>query len=368
MNEGAIAIELQVRGGRVADVAVRSSRPVGITRALEGLDVAQALKTVRALFAVCGAAHGAAAEEACERALGLPADPLRRGQRQLACALEAIENHAFQICVEWPRALGRAPSAPALLRTRKATAAVRSALGSATLSEALAALDEAVRELAPDEALAGDDGALLRWASRSEAPVALWLREILEAGAADFGGARARLLPPLDEAWFEAALQQEGFGAAPTYGGEPAESGAVALAAEHPAVAQQLSRHGRSLVSRSVAHLADLRRIAAEVVARAPAVAPSNPRPLQRHGSGHACGVADTARGRLAHSVVLVDGRVARWRTVAPTEWTFHPRGAIREALLGAATKDLDRRARWLVTAMDPCVPCSISVVGASHA
>jgi Ni,Fe-hydrogenase I large subunit len=50
---------------------------------------------------------------------------------------------------------------------------------------------------------------------------------------------------------------------------------------------------------------------------------------------------------------------VRRYRIVAPTEWNFHPQGALTQALLGVAVANADvalRLATRMVQSLDPCV------------
>ena len=50
-------------------------------------------------------------------------------------------------------------------------------------------------------------------------------------------------------------------------------------------------------------------------------------------------------------------------RIVAPTEWNFHPGGALAAALLGRPAADLDAVKRYttqLVHSLDPCVACHV--------
>ena len=78
-------------------------------------------------------------------------------------------------------------------------------------------------------------------------------------------------------------------------------------------------------------------------------------------GSGLAW--VENARGLLMHRLRLVQGRTADYRIVAPTEWNFHPAGALPAALRDAPAHDLDalrRRTRVLVDSLDPCVACSV--------
>jgi len=75
----------------------------------------------------------------------------------------------------------------------------------------------------------------------------------------------------------------------------------------------------------------------------------------------------------LVHLIDL-DGageRIARYRILAPTEWNFHPRGALAAGLLGVhapSAAELRRRADWLVQALDPCVEYRLLIDGAGNA
>ncbi|MBK1666235.1 hydrogenase assembly protein HupF, partial [Rhodospirillum rubrum] len=78
-------------------------------------------------------------------------------------------------------------------------------------------------------------------------------------------------------------------------------------------------------------------------------------------------GMVEAARGLLIHRVVVREGRVARWRILAPTEWNLHPQGALASLLIGcpvSGTEEACLLAHWLVLALDPCVPCVITAIG----
>ena len=81
--------------------------------------------------------------------------------------------------------------------------------------------------------------------------------------------------------------------------------------------------------------------------------------------AGRGAGVVETARGPLAYFVDAADGRVRILRSVAPTEWNFHPDGPFMAAL-DAAPRVADPllAARLLAASFDPCVPFSIELVG----
>jgi Ni,Fe-hydrogenase I large subunit len=64
------------------------------------------------------------------------------------------------------------------------------------------------------------------------------------------------------------------------------------------------------------------------------------------------------------HWVRLTEGQVDDYRILAPTEWNFHPDGALAAGLLGLpADADLASLARLLVDAIDPCVESSVEVI-----
>jgi hypothetical protein len=55
---------------------------------------------------------------------------------------------------------------------------------------------------------------------------------------------------------------------------------------------------------------------------------------------------------------------VVDYRLLAPTEWNFHPRGVVVQALETLAPDaDLEQLASLLVEAIDPCVGYDLEVV-----
>jgi Ni,Fe-hydrogenase I large subunit len=162
------------------------------------------------------------------------------------------------------------------------------------------------------------------------------------------------------------------------------ETGALARTQTHPIVAAFLAEHGNAVPTRMMARLVEL----AQLLARVGAPATMNPdvRARVRTGEtvsdapcrhwvdaielapGEGLAAVQTARGLLLHRARIADGRVAAYQIVAPTEWNFHPRGALVRGLEGAPAEDeaaLVRDARLVVQALDPCVACRVEVAGA---
>lgn len=85
-------------------------------------------------------------------------------------------------------------------------------------------------------------------------------------------------------------------------------------------------------------------------------------------GDGQAIAWCEMARGLLLHWVQLDEQhRVQDYRVLAPTEWNFHPDGALARALTQLNPSDTD--AAWcLASAYDPCVQCSVNTQEIRHA
>lgn len=93
-------------------------------------------------------------------------------------------------------------------------------------------------------------------------------------------------------------------------------------------------------------------------------------------GPGRAIAWAETARGLLLHQVVLRGtgsaATVACCQVIAPTDWNFHPAGAVAQALATlpatatatavepATAPAAHRKLKLLLAAYDACVPCHI--------
>lgn len=79
-------------------------------------------------------------------------------------------------------------------------------------------------------------------------------------------------------------------------------------------------------------------------------------------GEGQAIAWCEMARGLLLHWVQLDGhGAVAQYRVLAPTEWNFHPQGALALGLAALGAQD-SAAAHTLAAAFDPCVAYRVTV------
>ena len=215
------------------------------------------------------------------------------------------------------------------------------------------------------------------WARTGATPAARLVRYIEDHDLAGLGACPVPLLPALDRTALNAVLTADdgAFLARPVWNGAPHLAHPLGRRAHHPLVAALMFSHGTGVLPLLAARLADLQAGLDEAeglvkdcwgrgrLARVDAggegnVAAGETPALPAQDTGH--GLGDAARGLLVHRVELDGDTIARYQILAPTEWTFHPDGALACGLRGRPA-NVDH-ARLLVAALDPCVTCTIEV------
>jgi Ni,Fe-hydrogenase I large subunit len=381
--EGELNVVLRWDGQSVTGVDVRSTRPFAAARILARRTTAAAAATVPMLFSVCGGAQRAAAVSALAAAgaADVDADAVRDSN---GVALETIQEHVWRLLIDWPQAMGRAPNATPVAAVRhRIAAAARTADGRGTLGDPAAMRNlgaelsglaaQAIYGMPPaawvDLATAE---ALDAWTARAATPCATLLHA-MQAEMPALGRSAVRLMPaPTRGALLRVVVPaQDGdpdFERAPTWEGAPVETGALARTARHPIVSALILRNGHAAATRYVARLVDLAWALRGICQGSH---DDSERPWVQAfavGKAEGCAAVQTARGLLVHRVRVESGRVVDYRIVAPTEWNFHPRGALASGLAGlpaGSRRELQTHARIAVQALDPCVPCRLEVADA---
>jgi hypothetical protein len=308
-DTGHVRLRLACADGRVRASQISSERP-DVSRVLCGRTEEQAEHLIPLLFALCGRAQTQAARLAVAAARGKSCE----AQISTDVQHEALRELLWRCLLDLPPLLGDDP-----------------------LQQEFVAAVRCVKEGARAELLT-----LL-----NSAPVTS-----LRLRAAQMDGAPtsvSRTLPPLDAASSLAEwprLNTE-FCRRPEWRGAAAETGAIARRAAPSAsffAAHWLARFDEL---RDWAGNQDQPGCAGTVSAEP--VAP---------GIGRA--LVETARGLLIHEVVLDGAHIAEYLIVAPTEWNFHPHGAMHDCLFDEVARDreaLQQHVARLVATLDPCVP-----------
>lgn len=385
--EGDLSVRLAWDGVRVRNATVRSTRPLA-ARVLAGRDIDEAAAMVPLLFSICAQAQGTAASGALGAAGGRPAVAGTLVARRLAIALETIQEYLRRLLIDMPAMQGLEPQVAPVAAARKAIApmvtmlspATRSIAGSVampgpeqlrSLGEALAGLCSAhVLALSPEAWLGQTDVATLReWAACEETLPArmlnAWLEDDAELGASDIGAMPAAERSRLERTVLAALADDPGYVRRPEWDGQPVETGAWAKLVDHPLVASCTASFRNSVVTRVVARLTDLAQLVESLVPGKDSIAASD---AWAPADGEGVSAVHTARGLLVHHARVGSGRIEDYAIVAPTEWNFHPDGALVRGLKRLADHSeasLERRAALVVQALDPCVACTIEVAHA---
>lgn len=384
--EGELIVMLDWDGRRVGRVAVRSTRPLSAAKMLIARTPEQACAAVALLFSICGKAQSVAAAGAAEAALAIAPSSGTLAWREFAVVAETVQEYLWGLLIDWPRLMGQeAQSFPVAEARRLLDAGLKGFTGASALPGAV--IDE------PDPALRAELAASLdaiaakaiygqrlqdwltmddlagfgRWLQCAGTAVAARFNALL-ASDSELGRSAVALMPhPLPAAMRSemVSAMEAGpeFMRTPQWRGEAVETGALARMHDHPLVTAGLERWGQGVASRLLARLVELALMLRRLGGKDPFEARSNQCvPLQR-GDGLAS--VQTARGLLMHRVRIAAGRVAEYRIIAPTEWNFHPRGALVRGLEGYCAPDasaLPQAAHLVAYSLDPCVAFRVEV------
>jgi hypothetical protein len=355
--EGELSIALTLRAGIVADVAIESTRPHVARQMLSGKSADEALARVPSLFSICARSQAVAAQLAIAAARGQAPSAEADARHAQTIEAEMAQEYLWRALIDWPKATGGAPDTAAL-------AAAREAVQQGAAASALrAVVEQQVLAEPVDEWLDSHVAGFEIWIARCTTAAARLLGDVQRDGPRH-GASSIALLPPFSRvntalSIIEGLQRDADFERHPHLDGAPAETGALARLRQQPLVAALVGSYGNATLTRLVARVTELARL---VAGRRPDTPVAGSRAVGPHAG---IGWAETARGLLVHHVELDGERVRSWRIVAPTEWNFHPRGALAAGLRGAhvgSADELRRRAQWLIDALDPCVTCSLQV------
>ena len=339
----------------VVAVDVHSTRPA-VSVLLSGRPPHAALELVGLLFQLCRHAQGAAAEAALAAASGLPA-PAERAASEGRVAAEVLQEHLWRLLLDWPTLLGLDPDHA---RFRAWHARLRQDQPvRARLHPLLAEFERGWLGGPALEWLALPDLAALQdWSSRQHSPAARLCHRLADLDDCSRPGPLTPLLADQDARAVQlqwAGAIDESFTRLPQLDGAPRETGVLAWQAQAPLLRDVLLRRPGRVLARWLARVRDTLQILLGTAA---------PR-VDAAAAGPAGGLAlvRTARGLLLHQVRLALGRVESWRVVAPTEWNFHPDGALVRGLLGSRIADPTLRQLWVqaqLLSLDPCVAATV--------
>jgi hypothetical protein len=308
-----------------------------------------------AIHTLCSHAHRLTAEQALRAARGEPG--LLPAERREALRQATLKEQLRRLLHDWPSAMPlSAHESAASLASLRSAPWIEAPEGTAWAAWWLQLLGRPVPAWCAEVQTAGEEG-LAAWAEASDTPLARWFAAAARAGAARVALPQAVLRlaqAPSLQRWLAARLATDdgaAFATMPEGPEGPLETGPWARDIDRPPA------HAHNAWMRLMGRLLDAVRLGLRDGAARLA-----------HGSlalGAGCGMAwtETARGLLLHWLQLEPApgggeRLAACRIVSPTDWNFHPRGALGRWLGGPGGEpDAQRDAQWLLLAFDACVP-----------
>jgi|GEM_PF-473672 Ni,Fe-hydrogenase I large subunit len=363
---GKLRLRLIWDGNTVLGVEVKSSRPQAY-KLLTGRLPENAVQMVSLMYSVCSKAQQAAAIAATSAAqcIALPQD--NDLERQVAC--EAMQEHLWRLLLDWTLLLGVPQQQKQFVNWHGALKEFAAGRGNA--GKLLTEFHQVLLGMSQSEWKQINSYAKLsEWKKAGNgllAPVVSALD--IKESKLDF--VKQSIACELMPNWSAADVLQQyagklnhEFAALPHYAGKPVETGSLAYCQHYPLVQDLFSKRPAGLLARLIARLIDLLDSAEALVhdnfsGRIQNVSAPNESGLSQ---------VRTARGMLLHYVRIESERVADYLIVAPTEWNFHPQGALVSGLTGLKENDVERlmdTVKNYVLSLDPCVEYEIEITHA---
>ncbi|MBT3309760.1 MAG: hypothetical protein HOL04_00610 [Gammaproteobacteria bacterium] len=374
--EGKIAIALSPSAEGGCAVSIHSSRPVHAARLFQGKTVTQTLQSLPLLFSVCGTAQAAAAVRGCEQALGIEAPPATERVRQQLVAMETIREHLWRTLLGWSTLLDQPPPEQELAQVMALQQQLRQALiGSNTpflpqadtihppsithIQQQLQQIIERTLLGIPlQQWLAFDKiDQLFEWGQQHRTVAAAFIQQLEQRGWSGIGRSTTPALPTLESRKIHTLMEQPEFVEQPLWEQTPHETTPLSRT-QSPLLDAVRQRYGNALLTRSVGRLTEL----LQQIQQLPTPTPQPMLPSSESGIG--IGISQAARGQLLHRVSVEEEQILRYQILAPTEWNFHPQGAVAEALqsLDPHSPSLQQQAQLIIHAIDPCVGYDLTI------
>jgi hypothetical protein len=387
--EGKIVINIhsEIRGeGRVS---VCSQRQVHASQVMVGKTVEQTLSLIPLMFNVCGIAQSRASLLAVQRAINISSDTHHEIARDMLVLVESAREHLYRILLDWPKLFGKSVNPKALPALGQLITDFKNALfesgdafslhsrlqfDAAQLRSLIDNLDDYLNQHifqmeTADWLKIRDIEGLNQWTNNNDGIAASSVHMICEDGWSSQGYSDSSALPPLSTRElikrFESD-QNRHFIEQPDWKGKVYETTSFIRQSHHPLIGLLKREFHNTLITRWVARLVELARIPQQLSVMRDQLIQSESSPLKPVDEQIGLAQVEAARGRLIHHLKISDNHISSYQILAPTEWNFHPQGLICKSLTNTSTRNplkLDRLARLLINAIDPCVGYELRIL-----
>ncbi len=380
--EGQIQIDLYPCANKDSVVEITTSRPLQAQRIFIGKTPKQVLGIIPLMYNICATAQSRAALKSLQQGLQLEADPKAEIARDMLLLVEIAKEHLLRILIDWPELLDIETGRKKLTFISRLGADFKSALfprGQAFCLESELKIDhkqikylienlgkqlsERVFLVSCSDWLACNDlDAVQQWLEQSDTIISRSLKQILVSNYAKIGVSECHHLPELDHQQLLKCFNREdaeNFIALPQWQNHSFESTVLSRQLQHPLIQSLYSEYKNGLLTRCLARLVELAKIPQQLGLLLEQLNGHHFEPVAKQQDSHGLAQLESARGRLIHRAEIKRGLISKYQILAPTEWNFHPQGVLAQSLAGLDTKnskDLQKFARLIINAIDPCV------------
>lgn len=382
--EGRLNIQLRTTKGAADTVSIESTRPVFASRVLHGKSVAESQQIIPLLFNICANAQACAGVRACEQALGVKVAAQTERLRDELVNMETLREHLWRILLDWPAFTGGEADKQGMAEMVTIQRDYLQALcpngnvfqfGGTDCQPDIAALEgvfgrfvallqQKIFNQPPGEwlLLAGQQD-FANWVAASKTVAGELIDQIMCAGWSDAGACEFEALPQLTEEQLHQAMQDVNSVKQPQWSGRCRETSSLTRVGS-PLLNALQQVYGNGLLVRLVARLTEIARLAERLLPNVAEAADDYQNSAFRQANP-GIGQAAAARGQLVHRVELNGDIIGNYQILAPTEWNFHPKGVVVQALssLKGDPESVEKQARLLINAIDPCVGYELSIV-----
>lgn len=386
--EGSIAIDLHTALDSSGFVEMISSRPLHASKVLLGKRPEDVLSIIPLLFSVCGVAQTRAAFFCMQQQMHWNTDDQTEAFREMLVWSETAKEHLLRIFLDWPGLLDIEVRHDSLNYIANLVDTFKKVLFKTSQpfspdAEGLADINAAYERVDDLEHYLENEvfcTSLSNWLSISHvADMQSWSQQagslaaqalsfIFKRGWSGQGVTTCQQLPELDaDLLFErfSSDRVDEFIAKPQWAGSCRETGVFSRQFDQPLIRVLRVESGNGLLSRLTARLVELAKIPARLRLLLAGTADNRIFTSGAIRQSKTLGQVEAARGRLVHYVEFDQGRISDYRILAPTEWNFHPRGLITEALTKLRVEnrsELNQLARMMINAVDPCVAYTLRI------
>lgn len=360
-SAGNITIEFQRQTDVASDknpVEITSNRRTDIAKFLTGKSASEAIKILPMIFSICGMAHAQAAQKVFGQ---------YHNDSELTVLCENAREHLLRIFTGWnlenntefdqinfDEVIGLVSKMQIAIKNDR-TSIVQI---SRTIDDFLY---HNIFHCQPQDWLnMSSDEELAIWAEHTTSIAGCFIDNIYRNNWQSIGSIEPDFLPDIPAGDLSEKMhgaEATPFIAQPKWSGCCYETGPLARNSDHPLISALAGRYGYGILTRQIARLIDL--------AKTPSAIEQKLKMPNTYKNITGFGQVETARGRLTHSAIVDHGVIADYKILAPTEWNFHPAGALFKSLQSLpASGEIELRsmAGMIIEAIDPCVAFQVRV------